>query len=307
MLGNFWFKKEKPLLGLTGLGGGVGSNLLAGSGSGFELPAYLTNTDDLVYYIDMHNSESYSGTGTAITDLSGAGENYATTIEGTLNTDWFYLSNDPESSNPAWGREDDQDDGYIRTTNTGSSNLKFGTSSFTIEMWVRPYSWTGYFVVFQSNWDANNNGNRQSDNSKPYIYLGMMGEDALPAYEGKVRAYIRHYPNGSAESLTMYSSHQWSGYNSSSGQWGNWNHIVLTRSSSTFKLYVNSNLRETDTSTGTMDFDGDDYCANFMDDGRSTGQGDFGRFGAARIYKGTALSSSDILAHWDGEKAAYGH
>jgi len=32
MLGNFWFKKEKPLLGLTGMGGGVGSNLVGGGG-----------------------------------------------------------------------------------------------------------------------------------------------------------------------------------------------------------------------------------------------------------------------------------
>ena len=30
MLGNSWHKKEKPLLGLTGAGGGVGSNLVAG-------------------------------------------------------------------------------------------------------------------------------------------------------------------------------------------------------------------------------------------------------------------------------------
>ena len=273
------------------------------SGGGVTLPAYLTNTDDLVYYIDMHNSTSYSGSGTAITDLSGASENYATTIEGTLDTDWYYLNSDAASSNPAWGREDGQDDGYIRTTNTGSSNLKFGTSSFTIEMWVRPYSGTNFYTVVNSNWGANNN--RQSDDSKPYFYMYFIGRDAS-SNEGKVRAYIRHWPSGS-ESINLYSSHQWSGYSHSSDQWGDWNHIVLTRSGSTFKLYVNSNLRETETSTGTIDFDGDDYCVSLMDDGRSTGQDDFGRFGAARIYKGTALSSSDILAHWDGEKAAYGH
>ncbi len=45
-----------------------------------------------------------------------------------------------------------------------------------------------------------------------------------------------------------------------------------------------------------------------MDDARSgETQIDFGRFGAARIYKGTALSQSDLTAHWDGEKSAYGH
>jgi len=34
MLGNSWFKKEKPFLGLTGFGGGVGSNLVGGAGAG---------------------------------------------------------------------------------------------------------------------------------------------------------------------------------------------------------------------------------------------------------------------------------
>ena len=34
MLGNSWFKKEKPLLGLLGLGGGVGSNLVGGGDDG---------------------------------------------------------------------------------------------------------------------------------------------------------------------------------------------------------------------------------------------------------------------------------
>jgi len=290
----------------------VTSKSVAGSSSsgGVALPAYLTNTDDLVYYIDMHNSTSYSGSGTAITDLSGASENYATTIEGTLDTDWYYLNSDDESSNPAWGRDDGNgnNDGYIRTTNTGSSNLKFGTSSFTIEMWVRPHSGTSFYVIFNSNNVATNDDNdRQSDNQKPYFFMYFVGREA-GNHKGECRAYIRHYPSGSAENLTMFSDNTWSGYNSSSDQWGNWNHIALTRSGSTFKLYVNSNLEETDTSTGTIDFNGDDYCVSLMDDGRDSGNNvDYGRFGAARIYKGTALSSSDIAAHWDGEKAAYGH
>ncbi len=34
MLGNFWFKKEKPFLGLTGMGGGVGGYLVGGGAGG---------------------------------------------------------------------------------------------------------------------------------------------------------------------------------------------------------------------------------------------------------------------------------
>ena len=36
MLGNWWFKKEKPVQGLLGLGGGVGFSVSAGAGGGYE-------------------------------------------------------------------------------------------------------------------------------------------------------------------------------------------------------------------------------------------------------------------------------
>ena len=273
--------------------------------SGGGLPAYLTNTDDLVYYIDMHNSASYPGTGTAITDLSGASENYATTIEGTLDTDWLWDNSDDASSNPAWERIEGQHDGYIKTTNTNSSNLQFDTSAFTVEVWVRPHSNTDYFTFFSNNHDAA--GSKQSDNSPhddAYFYMIVNGRDGY-SDSGKTRVFVK--PGGGYTAFGMVSSSNWDGYNSSSDQWGNWNHIVLTRSGATYKLYVNSNLEATETDDHTNDFDGDNYAANFMDDGRNTSRDDFGRFGAARIYKGTALSQSDIAAHWAAEKSAYGH
>ncbi len=226
-----------------------------GSGSVVELPAYLTNTDDLVYYIDMHNSESYSGTGTAITDLSGAGENYATTIEGTLNTDWYYTSSDDESSNPAWERDDNNYNGYIRTTNTGSSNLQFGTSPFTVEMWVRPWSGNNHFMCFNFNNDAT--GGHQSSNLKPYFFMYFCGRDASSTYAGNNRAYVRHYVGNTSNSFNMISSHKWWGYSYNSDQWGQWNYMVLTRSGTTFKMYINSNHRDTENSSTTINFNGD--------------------------------------------------
>jgi len=43
MLGNFWFKKEKPLLGLTGMGGGVGSSLVSSGGAGLKATGGTTS------------------------------------------------------------------------------------------------------------------------------------------------------------------------------------------------------------------------------------------------------------------------
>ena len=46
MLGNSWFKKEKPLFGLFGLGGGVGSNLVAGIDPTGEQVTIRTSAND---------------------------------------------------------------------------------------------------------------------------------------------------------------------------------------------------------------------------------------------------------------------
>ena len=58
----------------------------AGGGGGGSSYDYLTNTDDLIYHIDIHNTDCYSGSGSSITDLSDS--EFTTTILGTENTHW---------------------------------------------------------------------------------------------------------------------------------------------------------------------------------------------------------------------------
>ncbi len=50
MLENSWFKKEKPLLGLTGMGGGADSKLVAGGSSGFEATGGVKCSDSSYTY-----------------------------------------------------------------------------------------------------------------------------------------------------------------------------------------------------------------------------------------------------------------
>jgi len=71
MLGNFWFKKEKPLLGLTGMGGGVGSSLVGGGVGSFSATGGTTSTpgNGYAYHVFTYpNSSNFvvsSGSGTA--------------------------------------------------------------------------------------------------------------------------------------------------------------------------------------------------------------------------------------------------
>ena len=57
MLENFWSKKEMPLLGLTGVGGGVGSNLVGG-GSAIE-PDGHTASGGIIHEFTAPDSNVY--------------------------------------------------------------------------------------------------------------------------------------------------------------------------------------------------------------------------------------------------------
>jgi len=56
MLGNSWFKKEKPLLGLTGMGGGADSKLVAGGPSVFSASGGTETTPGNGYKYHTFNS-----------------------------------------------------------------------------------------------------------------------------------------------------------------------------------------------------------------------------------------------------------
>jgi hypothetical protein len=80
-------------------------------------------TNGLVFYFDAANRKSYPGSGTAWTDLSGAGNN------GTLINGVSY-----SSSNMGTFVFDGVDD-YINAGNDASIN--FGTGNFTVSAWFK--------------------------------------------------------------------------------------------------------------------------------------------------------------------------
>jgi len=61
MLGNFWFKKEKPLLGLTGLGGGADSKLVGGAGG----PITATG-GDATYTLNSYTYHVFTSSGSLV-------------------------------------------------------------------------------------------------------------------------------------------------------------------------------------------------------------------------------------------------
>lgn len=99
----------------------------------------------LVLYLDAGISNSYPGSGTTWTDLSGNGNNGTLTNGPTFST-----------GNGGYIAFDGSND-YV--TIPDSPNWDFGTGEFSIEMWIyldgaQPANYSGYIGTFQSKWPA---------------------------------------------------------------------------------------------------------------------------------------------------------
>jgi hypothetical protein len=102
-------------------------------------------TRGLVLHLDASAIESYPGSGTSWSDLSGNNNN------GTLTNGPTY-----SSGNQGYINFDGTND-YV--TIPDSSNWDFGTGEFSIEMWIyldgaQPQNYSAYIGTFQSKWPA---------------------------------------------------------------------------------------------------------------------------------------------------------
>ena len=102
-------------------------------------------TRGLVLHLDASALESYPGSGTSWSDLSGNGNN------GTLTNGPTF-----SSGNQGYINFDGTND-YV--TIPDSSNWDFGTGEFTIDLWIyldgaQPQNYSAYIGTFQSKWPA---------------------------------------------------------------------------------------------------------------------------------------------------------
>ena len=77
MFGNSWHKKEKPLLGLTGMGGGVGSNLVSALP-----PAPISATGGSKSTSGLYTIHSFTSPGAATFVVSEGNDNIQYLVVG---------------------------------------------------------------------------------------------------------------------------------------------------------------------------------------------------------------------------------
>jgi hypothetical protein len=214
----------------------------------------------LVLHLDASALESYPGSGTIWYDISG-NENHGT------------LTNGPTFSvnNQGYINLDGSND-YI--TIPYSSYWNFGTSEFTIEVWVNiasvstPYQ--GIIGTFPSKWPASN-----------WIVMTSTSGNAirLYTYDGTTEGGV-----------------------SNVGIVNGWMHGVITRVSNTVTLYVNG------TAVDYSDFTGKSVnnSINPLLIGNAGGTYGNMKISSVKIYKGVGFTSSMVSHNYNVQKSRFG-
>ena len=237
--------------------------------------------DGLVLALDAGNTQSYPGSGTILTDLTGSNNG---TIDGSTHNsgDGGYFIFDGTNDN-------------IKIPYTADSNISDalfnGSNNFTVEFWF-------------------NADNLPSDGGTDYrksqVLLGGGGRafaivfgDSLDDKEVGVRM-----------SMGSYTSPVGSGANSINNN--TWYNVIITYdSSSGFVLYLNGEQKSTSSTTGnigTQEFDTSNKIIGCLsDDTVSTTRRDRffdGKISICRIYN-KVLTASEVLQNYNAIKGRY--
>ena len=224
--------------------------------------------DTLQVYVDAANRNSYPGSGTTWTDLSGNGRN------GTL-------TNGPTFSTS-------EVDGYIQLDGvndqiTFGQNFNFTTQAFTIGMWMKFLSWNAgsgtNCVVFWKG-DFQNNGY--------YYEFNLVNANGGFFTNQSGASQNSNGPGGAVQRLL-----------------DNWMHLMITRSGTSAVIYVNginvNAVNGTHTNPATASTN------NFLIGAYSGGTSNITNMRVAMFYIWQkALSASDVLFTFNASRKRFG-
>ena len=233
-------------------------------------------TDNMVVYLDAGNNSSYSGSGTTWNDISGNGNN-------------FTLVNGPTYSSSDGGAIvfDGTNDAAVSALN--QAFFQFGTGDYSYGLWVKlDTQGSSSFAAVLSSGAGSETGSWQID-----LFL-----------TNKFRHRLRT-PSGTEELAT----------NTISNFTNNWYYIfaVNDRSEDELKIYVNGTLNATGSGTnyGSINvgnFSSPTDVKNVFNVATNRNQDSFidGSVGQVHVYKGKALTASEVLQNYNASKSRYG-
>ena len=233
MLGNSWFKKEKPLLGLTGMGGGAGGYLVGAGGISF--PDYLRPDDDGEYLVlAMPLNGDY--TDYAYYYNEGATER-SRTWSSTTGTGGIveFQTGEYKFYNNAFRTYNGTGGAFAYTTDMTNSDFLFAEEDFCWEAWAYIDSGSSDCVLLTAS----------KDPSLPSTAAGKSGITVRGAGSGVTGSMHMASVSGTQRSP----NNTW-GY-------GAWHHYAVTRSGTTLEYWYDGTSVGSHTLTG--DYPGSSY------------------------------------------------
>ena len=236
-------------------------------------------TTNLVLYLDASNASSYAGSGTTWNDISGGDNDLTLTNGPTFNS---------------------QDGGVIVFDGTNDSAIsalnqaffQFGTGDYSYGLWVKFDTLGDYEAPLSSG-----RGGEQGTND----YIGSWQIDY-----GGGNTKINHKLGSSSGNIVLNTS-----LTPSTGTWY-YLFVVNDRSENELKLYVNGSLNTTSSNSGYGSISVGNYSNttsiyNVFNVGRNRNQDAFldGSVGQVHVYKGKALSASEVLQNYNATKGKF--
>ena len=232
-------------------------------------------TDNLELYLDAGDSSSYSGSGSTWTDISGSGNN-------------FSLVNSPTFSSNNGGHIILDGTNQYAVSANNISLYQFGTNDYSYGVWAKVNS------------TADNESLLSSSTEQ-----GGITENSWQFDFGDLQQKIRH--------VFRYTSGQVINYTDTViGDKFKYLVVVNDRSEDELKIYVNGILIDTESSIYFRTTDVGNYSSSSGSNGvlrvgSNRGQTSFidGSIAQVHVYKGKALSASEVLHNFNVMKGRY--
>ena len=228
-------------------------------------------TDGLVLCLDPADKNCYGGSGTSVTDLSGAGNTatmtnaaIGTTTSGIFTFNGTHYMSCPDSDDWYWGTNPFACEQWLNFADTSPNG---DTWTSTLQQYRIEGDRSGIFVFYENSgtleWRCENNS------PNPNVFPG----------------------NNVIEGVYM-EINEWHLY------------TVSRQSAAVFKLYIDGVLIDTDTTNADwLNFVGTLYIGNYA-------SGDLhefeGTMGPVRIYKGRALSDKEVSQNFNAQRSRFG-
>jgi len=225
-------------------------------------------TDGLVLCLDAADKNSYPGSGTTWTDLSGNGNN------GTLSA--AAIGTDVPGSMDFNGSDE-----YVSIPD--STDWSFGTGEFAVEWWMKLHTtsqthYAGYISTFIDHWTAGN-----------WIIMNSTQGDVI-------RVYLLDSESDEGGTTPFPAL----------GSTTSWFHLCLTRVGDSGYVYINTVESATNGAQDWSDkgFHSDD--GNALQIGRGGGVYANVSIPIVRIYKGRSLSPSEVSQNFNAQRHRFG-